>query len=197
MRTGLILIFAAGLLARPMVSQNGPGETAEAGAIVRGQAIFEGQGKCLTCHFVANHGSLVGTDLTEIGLKLTPLQLRDALVHPRPEGQRQNQLYTVVTRDGTVHTGKLLNQDHFSLQLLDATGKPDGIQEGRPARLSPGTASTDAFLPGQAHRPAARRPDRLLNFSERRNTPMTKTGDRMDDPQDSEPGDRIPINPQG
>ena len=59
MRTGLILIFAAGLLARPIVSQNGPGETAEAGATVRGQAIFEDQGKCLTCHFVANHGSLV------------------------------------------------------------------------------------------------------------------------------------------
>jgi quinoprotein glucose dehydrogenase len=142
MRTGLILIFAAGLLARPVVSQNGPGETAEAGAIVRGQAIFEDQGKCLACHFVANHGSLVGNDLTEIGLKLTPLQLRDALVHPRPEGQGQSQLYSVVTRDGTVHTGKLLNQDHFSLQMLDATGKlmsfkRDGLRASHPVQPAP------------------------------------------------------------
>jgi quinoprotein glucose dehydrogenase len=141
-RTGLILIFAAGLLARAVVSQNGPGETAEAGAIVRGQAIFEDQGKCLTCHFVANHGSLVGTGLTEIGLKLTPLQLRDALVHPQPEVQAQNQLYSVVTRDGTVHTGKLLNQDHFSLQMLDATGrlmafKRDSLRASHPVQPAP------------------------------------------------------------
>ena len=121
--TGLVLMLAAGLLVAPAAPQNGPAENAEASAVVRGQAIFEDQGRCLTCHLVANHGSLVGTDLTEIGLKMTPLQLREAVVHPRPEVQGTNQLYSVVTREGTVHTGKLLNQDHFSLQMLDATGK--------------------------------------------------------------------------
>ena len=121
--TGLVLMLAAGLLVSSAAPQNGPGETGEANAVVRGRAIFEDQGQCLTCHLVANHGSLVGTDLTEVGVNLTPLQLRDALIHPRSEVQGQNQLYSVVTRDGTVHTGKLLNQDHFSLQMLDATGK--------------------------------------------------------------------------
>jgi putative heme-binding domain-containing protein len=131
--TSLILMLAAGFLVSPAAPQNGPGNTTEASAVVRGQAIFEDQGKCLTCHLVANHGSLVGTDLTEIGLKMTPLQLRDALIHPRPEVQGQNQLYSVVTRDGTGYTGKLLNQDDFSLQMLDATGrlisfKKDGLR---------------------------------------------------------------------
>jgi quinoprotein glucose dehydrogenase len=159
--TGLILIFAAGLLARPVVSQNGPSETAEAGAVVRGQAVFEDQGKCLTCHFVANHGSLVGTDLTEIGLKLTPLQLREALIHPQPEVRGENQLYSVVARDGTIHNGKLLNQDRFSLQMLDDTGrliafKRDGLRAYHPVQ--------PAAMPSYQDKLTGRQLDDLIAF---------------------------------
>jgi len=45
--------------------------------------------------------------------------LRKALLEPNPEVQPQNRYYRVITRDGTIVTGKLLNQDQFSLQMLD------------------------------------------------------------------------------
>lgn len=90
------------------------------GDLARGQAIFEGKGRCLVCHYVANHGSLLGPDLSEIGAQMTPVQLENALLDPAPEVQPQNRLYSVVTREGANFTGKLLNQDRFSLQMLDS-----------------------------------------------------------------------------
>lgn len=90
------------------------------GDVARGQTIFEGKGRCLTCHYVANHGSLLGPDLSDIGTRMTSAEIESALVAPEAEVQAQNRLYSVVTREGATFTGKLLNQDRFSLQMLDS-----------------------------------------------------------------------------
>lgn len=105
------LVIATGVL----LAQDAP----VSGDPVHGRSIFEGSGGCLACHKVLDKGSRLGPDLSDIGARRTADALQKALLEPNPEVQPQNKLYRVVTRDGNSVTGKLLNQDQFSLQMLD------------------------------------------------------------------------------
>ena len=96
---------------------------------VKGQAIFEGKGGCLSCHRVADEGSLMGPDLSTIATGHTVEELRKALFDPNPDVQPRNQLYRVVTSDGKTITGRILNQDEFSLQMLDSDRRLRAFQK--------------------------------------------------------------------
>jgi putative heme-binding domain-containing protein len=89
-----------------------------AGDAVRGQAIFDGKGNCLSCHRVADQGSYMGPNLSAIGTSLTAAELEKAILDPSPEVKAQNRLYKVVTSDGKTITGRLLNQDVYIVQML-------------------------------------------------------------------------------
>lgn len=96
---------------------------ATAGDPARGKEIFEGKGQCLTCHRVRTTGSRVGPDLTDIGMLRRTGELQTSLVDPDAEVLEANRYYRVVTKDGQTVTGRLLNEDTFSVQLLDSTEK--------------------------------------------------------------------------
>ena len=91
--------------------------TADAG---RGRTIFESKGQCLTCHSVNGNGARVGPSLTDIGAVRRSNELERSLLEPDAEIRAENRSVRAVTRDGATITGRLLNQDSFSLQLLDA-----------------------------------------------------------------------------
>jgi putative heme-binding domain-containing protein len=97
------------------------GQTAVAtGDPVRGRAVFEGKGQCLTCHQVRGTGSQLGPDLTDIGRLRRAAELERALVDPEKEVQPQNRMVKVVTKDGTAITGRLLHHDTFTVLLMDS-----------------------------------------------------------------------------
>ena len=85
-----------------------------------GKAIFEGKGQCNSCHRIAGAGARMGPDLTEIGSVRKPDQLEESLLDPDAEVATQNRAYRVVTRAGETVTGRLLNIDTFSVQILDS-----------------------------------------------------------------------------
>ena len=87
----------------------------------RGRALFEGKGQCLTCHGVNGRGSRLGPDISEIGRVRRSADLEKALVQPAATVRPQNRSVRVVTGDGATITGRLLNHDTFTLQLLDST----------------------------------------------------------------------------
>jgi putative heme-binding domain-containing protein len=91
-----------------------------AGDTTRGKAIFETKGNCGSCHRVGDKGSRVGPDLTQIGALRRSVELHRSLLEPDAEVIPANRSIRVVTRDGTTLTGRLLNQDSFTIQLLDA-----------------------------------------------------------------------------
>jgi cytochrome c oxidase cbb3-type subunit III len=91
------------------------------GDAARGEALFEGRGACLTCHRVGTAGSRVGPDLSNIGGLRRPAGLEKSILDPDAEVLPQNRFYRVVTKDGKTVTGRLLNRDTFSVQLLDTT----------------------------------------------------------------------------
>lgn len=98
------------------------------GDAAQGKAIFDGKGGCLECHMVGSQGSIVGVNLSAVATQLTVAQLQNALLNPSPTVNPGNQLYRVVMSDGKVITGKLLNQDLSSLQMLDSQGNLVAVQ---------------------------------------------------------------------
>jgi putative heme-binding domain-containing protein len=97
--------------------------TVTAGDPARGRAIFEGKGQCQSCHRVMSTGSRVGPDLTDIGTLRRPGDLQKSLVDPDAEVLAPNRYYRVVTKDGQTVTGRLLNENTFTVQMLDSAEK--------------------------------------------------------------------------
>ena len=65
-------------------------------------------------------GSRLGPNLTDVGANRRTAEIEQALVDPAAEAAPQNRFVRVVTKDGTTITGRLLNIDTFSVQLLDS-----------------------------------------------------------------------------
>jgi cytochrome c oxidase cbb3-type subunit 3 len=103
---------------RNMAASIAPGDSSP-GDAVRGKTIFEGKGGCLNCHRVKGQGSYLGPELTDIGITRRTAQLERSLTDPDAEILPQNRFFRVVTQDGTTITGRLLNQDAFTIQLMD------------------------------------------------------------------------------
>ena len=93
--------------------------TSAAGDAVRGKTIFDGKGACTTCHRVSGVGSRVGPDLTRIGQTRRAADLEQSLVDPAAEVLPTGRFYRLVTKDGATVTGRLLNIDTFTVQIID------------------------------------------------------------------------------
>jgi putative heme-binding domain-containing protein len=90
------------------------------GNAARGKGIYEGKGACATCHRIGDSGSRAGPDLSQIADQRRSVELQRSLLEPDAEIVPTNRFIKVVTKDGATMTGRLLNQDSFTLQILDA-----------------------------------------------------------------------------
>jgi putative heme-binding domain-containing protein len=90
------------------------------GDAARGETLFEGKGGCVACHRAGSVGSRSGPDLNGIGALRRPASLEQSILQPDAEVLPQNRYYRVVTSDGTTVSGRLLNRDTFSVQLIDS-----------------------------------------------------------------------------
>jgi putative heme-binding domain-containing protein len=88
-----------------------------AGDASRGKTLVDSSG-CFQCHRIDDRGSRLGPDLSDIGSRRTPDRLRQALLVPDEEVLPENRFVRFVTRDGATVTGRLLNQDAISVQLI-------------------------------------------------------------------------------
>src|SRR4051812_32178877 len=126
MQAFVIILFAATAFAQ---SQGDP---------ARGKEIFEGKGNCTSCHRVNGNGSRLGPDLSDIGIPRpaggvgpgfggtaagNARNLEVALLEPDAEIAISNRTVRVITKNGTALTGRLLNQDNFTVQMIDEQGK--------------------------------------------------------------------------
>ena len=89
------------------------------GDAASGKALFAGKGECFSCHRIDGAGSRLGPDLSRIGRLRSSDQLAASLLDPDSEVQPGNRSYGVTTRDGRRFSGRLLNHDAYTVQLLD------------------------------------------------------------------------------
>jgi cytochrome c oxidase cbb3-type subunit III len=92
------------------------------GNVQNGMEIYQGKGRCASCHMIRGQGGLIGPDLSSVGAQLTLAQIRDALTQPvrSQEGYIPVQ---VTTQSGEVIKGVAKNEDAFSVDVLDMQGK--------------------------------------------------------------------------
>jgi putative heme-binding domain-containing protein len=104
-------------------SMSGSGTATGAGDAALGKQIFEGKGGCLGCHRVGGNGSYLGPDLSDIGSVRPAARIERSILDPNESIDPRNRSIHAVTRDGAVITGRRLNEDTHTIQLIDEQGR--------------------------------------------------------------------------
>lgn len=89
------------------------------GDAVRGKALFEGKAACNTCHRVKGVGPRTAPDLSDIGTARAPDALHAALLDPSSRMMPINRPVRIVMKDGTTINGRRLNEDTYTVQVID------------------------------------------------------------------------------
>jgi putative heme-binding domain-containing protein len=116
----VLKFVVAGLAYLLLATQNPRAQgTGDAAA---GKLLFEGKGRCLTCHALNDAGGSLGPDLSWIGLLRTPESLRQSIVDPNGQISRRYFTLVVQTADGKKLEGLTLNEDDETIQVRDTQG---------------------------------------------------------------------------
>ena len=118
------------------------GTAVKVGNAERGKALFDGKGQCTSCHRVNGHGPRTAPDLSDIGAIRSPAALQRSLVDPSRAMLPINRPVRILTRDGRTIRGRRLNEDTFTVQLIDEQERllsidKSSIREFEVAKTSP------------------------------------------------------------
>ncbi len=119
-------VRSLGRVAPPQV----PGDAAS------GERIFWSKGNCGQCHTVGARGGRLGPDLSEIGIRRSPANLRRSMLDPEAEIPDNFSVFRrvifmpdnflqvrLVTRDGQRITGARVDEDAFTIQVRDSSDR--------------------------------------------------------------------------
>ena len=109
--TGIVAFIRAGF------DTTGPVRIGDA---ARGKTIFEGKGNCMSCHRVSGRGPRVAPDLSDVGLARTPAALQRSILDPSSAMLPINRPVVIVMKDGSRVTGRRLNEDTATVQMIDS-----------------------------------------------------------------------------
>src|SRR5262249_19934609 len=93
--------------------------SATLGDPAHGRTVVEGKGTCLRCHRVGAEGSRVAPDLSDVGATRSAGSLLRSLTDPTSQMMPINRPVRAVLRDGKVINGRRLNEDTYTVQLID------------------------------------------------------------------------------
>src|SRR5579862_2419525 len=99
-----------------------------------GRELFFGDANCSLCHMVEGKGGRLGPELTSVGASRTREAIIDSVRNPSrrlawglteatKEFPQEYETVTVVTADGQQIKGVTLNEDSFSVQVMDSGEK--------------------------------------------------------------------------
>jgi putative heme-binding domain-containing protein len=102
------------------------------GNATHGKELFYGDANCSLCHMVEGRGGRVGPELTAVGGSRTREAIIDSVRNPSrrlawgltestKEFPQEYETITVVTADGKQIKGVALNEDNFSVQIMDTS----------------------------------------------------------------------------
>jgi len=104
------------------------------GNAAHGKELFYGDANCSTCHMVAGKGGRLGPDLSAVGSARSIESITESVRNPSrrlawglaestKEFPQEYETATVVTADGREIKGVTMNEDSFSVQLMDTSEK--------------------------------------------------------------------------
>ena len=89
------------------------------GNAAHGQALFYGGAACSKCHMMEGNGGRLGPDLTAVGSSRSLESIVESIRDPSRLLADGYQTVTVVTTNGQEAKGFIMNEDRFSLQMMD------------------------------------------------------------------------------
>ena len=107
------------IVALPLLTLGPLGTPLTVGNAARGKAVYDGMGGCAACHRVHGNGSRAAPDLSDIGAVRAASEIRRSILEPTMAMQPINRPVRIVTRDGRTILGRRLNEDTYSVQLID------------------------------------------------------------------------------
>jgi putative heme-binding domain-containing protein len=118
------------------------GTAVKVGDAAKGRPLFEGKGACASCHRVNGMGPRVAPDLSDVGAIRSPSQLHRSLTDPVTQMMPINRPVRIVTRDGRTIRGRRLNEDTYTVQVIDEKEQlvslnKDEIREYELSKTSP------------------------------------------------------------
>jgi len=93
------------------------------GDAARGKALFEGKGGCTACHRVDGRGAGMAPDLGNIGTLRTASAIQTSVLDPSSAMIPINRPVRAVTKDRKVINGRRVNEDTYTVQLMDDQGR--------------------------------------------------------------------------
>jgi len=117
-----------------------------------GRALFDGKGGCKTCHRVDGLGSRVAPDLSDVGTVRGADFLWRKLQDPGATMRPIDRPVHIVLKNGKVIDGRRLNEDTYSVQLIDSQERLVSImkadaKEFTISRTSPMPSYKDKLAP--------------------------------------------------
>ncbi len=102
------------------------------GNVAQGKKLFYGDANCSLCHMIEGKGGRLGPELTAIGASRTRESIVDSVRNPSrrlawglaeatKEFPQEYETITVVTADDKEIKGVALNEDNFSVQMMDSS----------------------------------------------------------------------------
>lgn len=109
-----------GVIAYIRAGFNPDGVAVKIGDPQRGQQLFDGVGACRDCHRVNGDGPRTAPDLSDIGVLRNSFVLQSYLLEPASSLMPINRPVRIVTRQEETITGRRLNEDTYTVQLIDS-----------------------------------------------------------------------------
>lgn len=100
------------------------------GDAAKGRALFAGKGGCKNCH-----GTGYGPDLSSIGSRRTAAGLRESITDPAAEVLEGFLMVRIVTREGKNVQGIRVNEDNFTIQIIDPSGRFSSFRKDSLSKL--------------------------------------------------------------
>ena len=90
------------------------------GTASAGRQIYEGKGNCGSCHILSGKGGRQGPELSSVGDRRDPDELKAALIDPNADVAPRWWTVRVTRQDGSVVEGLRMGEDTFSVRIIDA-----------------------------------------------------------------------------
>jgi cytochrome c oxidase cbb3-type subunit III len=88
----------------------------------RGEGIFFGAAGCSNCHMIGGKGGFIASDLSGFARTHNTDVIRSSITKPSIGADLQTRAVTVTTHSGEKYSGRIRNEDNFSLQLQALDG---------------------------------------------------------------------------
>jgi putative heme-binding domain-containing protein len=125
------------------------GTAVKVGNAARGRQVFEGKGTCTSCHRVNGRGPRVAPDLSDVGAARSPGSLQRSLLDPSSQMMPINRPVRIVTKDGKTITGRRLNEDTFTVQVIDEQERLVSLEKSTIKSMTVETRSTMPAFAGK------------------------------------------------